>query len=198
MKWLITAFEPFAGAKTNSSLISIQELAQAKWDQQVDFLYPIPVSFQESWTTLQKKLVFSQYDGVVALGQAESRKKISLERVALNWIDATIPDNSGVTLKNKKIESGPVARWCNIPWENFEIPQNCELSYSAGTFVCNHLMYHLTEWGTEKNIYTGFIHIPLIQGQEKDFPQIQLNPLADISLSLKKIFEFLFQLPQIK
>lgn len=197
MKWLVTAFEPFAHAKTNSSLIVAQALQREYLNAPIEFHFPLPVSYKNAWTDLQSKIQNSErYAGILALGQAEKRQKISLERVALNWIDASIPDNDGITIQNRKISTGPTTFWNTLPWDHFTLPTNCERSYSAGTFVCNQLMYKLAEWGERHQIPTGFVHLPLVSGQELDFPKEQLHTLQNVTSTMKDILNFLFQSTQ--
>ena len=195
MKLLVSAFEPFAGARTNSSLILAKELEKQNWNGQVDFHFPIPVTYKNAWQNLLMKIqTDGPYDAVLALGQSESRSKISLERIALNWIDARIADNQGTQIMNQKIKSGSEVLWSTIPWENFELPSNCERSYSAGTFVCNHLMYELLCWNQNQGLKASFIHVPLIHGQENDFPSKTTQSLDDLLESMKKIISFVLSL----
>src|SRR5277367_138686 len=116
MNWLVTAFEPFAQAKSNSSLIAIQELEKLDWQGRVKFHYPVPVTFKGAWLNVRDAIKqFSDIDGVLVLGQAESRSQISLERVALNWIDAGFADNAFDRPAERGIQSGPEIYWSNIP-----------------------------------------------------------------------------------
>lgn len=195
MKWMVTAFEPFAGAATNSSLMIAKKLSQMDWDNHIDFAYPLKVSYADAWRELEKKLTTNNsYDGILCLGQAENRKKISFERLALNWIDASLPDNQGIKIQNQRINAGPDILWSTIPWEKFDLPHNCERSYSAGTFVCNHLMYSLLQWAQPQKKLAGFVHIPLVHGQKNDFPEKELNPQDEITYSLVQALNFLNRL----
>ncbi len=78
------------------------------------------------------------------------RDRISIERVAINISDANMPDNEG----NKPIDEpifkdgGENAYFSNLPIKEMvealksnNIP--AEISNSAGTYVCNHIMYGL-------------------------------------------------------
>src|SRR5579872_2573735 len=94
MKWLVTGFAPFAGASSNSSQIMVQRLRKMDWDGRVIFHEPVPVTFAGAWADVQKRLS-PELRGVLCLGQSEGRTKISLECVALNWIDAGLSDNEG-------------------------------------------------------------------------------------------------------
>lgn len=171
-KWLVTAFAPFAGATTNSSLIVLNELRKGEWGGRVEFHAPVPVTFADAWKDVRRVLDSSKdWRGVLCLGQAETRSKVCLERVALNWIDARIADNSGETPSCRPVSAGaPDMYWCNIPWEGFEPSPLSERSYSAGTFVCNTLMYQALGWAVPEGKLAGFIHLPVLESQvEKSF-----------------------------
>lgn len=195
MKWLVTAFEPFDQASSNSSLIVARELEKINWRAQVYFSQPLPVTFQGAWPALERTLnKHKDIAGVLALGQAESRTKISLERVALNWIDARIPDNDGMS-PNGIVQAGPDIYWSGIPWPELERPKNCEVSYSAGTFVCNALMYQLMDWAKRFGKVAGFVHVPLLNSQT-DLKFANLPRLEDQEAvqSLSEILKFLLEL----
>jgi len=160
-RWLVSAFAPFDGAATNSSWTALESLRQLDWRDQVEFTGPLPVSFADAWPALERK-IRPDFDGVLALGQAEQRTTVTPERIALNWIDARIPDNCGVQPKGQRIlASGPEVFWSNIAWDKMQLPENCEMSYSAGVFVCNQLMFQLMNWAKQNSKLGGFIHIPL-------------------------------------
>ncbi len=195
MKLLVSAFEPFSNAKTNSSLILAENLARLNWHGDVQFHFPLSVTYSNAWNQLLQKIeTDGPFDGIIALGQAETRTKISLERIALNWIDAKIADNNQHQIMNEKIDHGPDLLWSTIPWEQLELPPNCERSYSAGTFVCNHLMYQLLKWNLQHKKLAGFIHIPLTQGQEIDFSHQKTVPLNHLMDSMKLILHFILSL----
>ncbi|NQT59038.1 MAG: hypothetical protein HQ557_08660 [Bacteroidetes bacterium] len=47
-----------------------------------------------------------------------------------------------------------------------------EISNSAGTFVCNYVMYSLMDLLTLSSIPAGFIHIPADSSSSKDWLQL--------------------------
>jgi pyroglutamyl-peptidase len=167
MKWLVTAFEPFAGAKSNSSLIVAEKLAREDWGGRVRFAFPVPVTYAGAWDFVKAEIDKGpSVDGVLALGQAETRSRISLERAALNWIDSRVPDNSGEQPMNVPIAQGsPDVLWSPIPWTRYTGKGPVERSYSAGTFLCNWLMFRLLAWGLEHKKQAGFVHFPLLDTQ---------------------------------
>jgi|SRR5665213_3278138 len=189
MNWLVTGFAPFNKGQSNSSQILVRELSRLEWRGQIRFHEPLPVTFAGAWPAVEKVLQsHPEVQGILALGQADGREKISLERVALNWMDARIPDNAGEQPRERKIQAGPDVHWTNIPWQDFKSQNECNLSYSAGTFVCNTLMYQLMDWALTHEKRAGFVHVPLLQSQG--------GPLADQAAikTLREILEFLVAL----
>lgn len=183
MKWLVTCFDPFAKAETNSSEIVWRELRQREWGDQVEFAGPLPVTFAGCWPELKKILSDRTFDGVLALGQAETRNKISLECIALNWIDAGIADNAGEQPRLQPVRAeGAQVLWSPVPWADLGENELWSRSYSAGTFVCNALMYHLLYWAHGNNKLGGFVHVPL-----------RTDP--DIVQAMDQILRYLCQLP---
>lgn len=165
MKWLVTAFEPFNGASSNSSLTVLTHLQQRPWADRVRFLAPIPTSFARAWPVVRATLS-EDVGGVIALGQAETRTRISLERIALNWIDARIADNDGARPAQGPILEGQDALWSTIPWDRVPDAPELERSYSAGTFVCNSLLYQMLAEKPKWVKYAGFVHIPRLDSQQ--------------------------------
>ena len=110
MKWLISAFEPFAGASFNSSLQVLRELEARNKNPRLVFHAPVPVTFKDAWPNLRTKAdSIDKLAGVLALGQAETRTKICLEYLSINRIDARIRDNSGDLPPLSHIKAGPDA-----------------------------------------------------------------------------------------
>jgi pyroglutamyl-peptidase len=162
MKWLVSAFEPFGGTATNSSLQVLRELEARNSNPRLIFHSPVPVTFKEAWPNVYTKAdSIADLAGVLALGQAETRSQICLEYLSINRIDARIRDNSGELPPLGHIKPGPDALWSNIPWDRFQLTARTERSYSAGTFVCNALMFELMEWAKAHGKYAGFVHAPL-------------------------------------
>lgn len=191
MKWLVTAFEPFGGAPSNSSLIVLNRLKERDWQGLVKFFAPVPVRFDQAFASVRAELLkHPEVNGVLALGQAETRTRISLERVALNWIDARIADNAGVTPEQGPVEAGPDSLWAPIPWDRLGDSGHWERSYSAGTFVCNTLMYQLIK---NSGKMAGFVHIPLLDSQtEPAFAKHPQRMAEETAVAaLERILEFL-------
>lgn len=164
---LITYFGPFEGVTYNPC----QDAARGVHDALANdagvevVLRELPVEFAGSSTALTAALAEIQPDCVISLGVAVGRDRVSLERVAINLDDARIADNAGTQLRDTPIQpEGPAAYFTALPARSIldeaqERALPVELSYTAGTFVCNHVFYELMH-ATGGTIPAGFIHIP--------------------------------------
>jgi pyroglutamyl-peptidase len=137
------------------------------------------VTFKDSFDVLKDQIDLYQPDVVISLGLAEKRSVISLEKVALNYVDCEIPDNIGTLFKDSPVlSSAPAAYFSTLPLKEMlqvETPYPVEISYSAGTYVCNDLMFRVLHYLKDKNIQAGFIHVPLlINNQEMILDSLQL------------------------
>ena len=182
MKILISAFDPFGGETTNAAM---QALELAETDACEIIKLVVPTSFERSVDVVCKAICEHKPDAVIMLGQAAERAVVTVERVAINVDDASIADNDDYKPKDKPIvENGPAAYFSTLPIK--EIVSDMKLrgipaqgSNSAGTFVCNHLMYGVLHF---LNIMfpetpAGFIHLPITPSQAAKFSR----PIASMS-----------------
>ena len=163
----MTGFEAFADHADNPSLQLMEYLDASNHIKNL-YCLKLPVIFQQAAAQLLEKIQLLQPDVVLCLGYAANRHVISLERVAINLDDASIPDNMGQQpIDQSIIPHGQNAYFSSLPikaiyqaLKDEQIP--CEISYSAGTYVCNHVFYHLMHMvhSSHSNITAGFIHIP--------------------------------------
>lgn len=167
MKILVSSFEPFLEAKTNSSLLVSKRLSLDPQNKNIVFAHGIPVRYKNGWEVLRKTIEIEEPDFVLALGQAENSKAIALERWALNWIESKAKDNDGLRLHNQEIlkDEAPAIKTM-VDLENLEralveagIPVG--ISVSAGGFLCNFIYYHLLNSKTR----ALFVHLPLTEEQ---------------------------------
>ena len=185
---LITGFEPFGESRLNPSALLVERLVKEGIPGVELHSIILPVEFDRSTQMLLKKIKECRPDFVISFGQAEGRNGITPEKVAINFDDARIPDNSGVQRKNKKIdENGPDAYFSTLPVEKMVEAIKSEgivstLSLSAGAFVCNHLFYEVQRALQGSTIKSGFIHLPLISEQSDEFPG---QPTLDLSLMVR-------------
>jgi pyroglutamyl-peptidase len=166
MKILVSAFDPFNQETTNASQLVLEELAKH------DDIIPVvlPTSFHRSFPLLRQAISSYQPQMVLMLGEADGRKGVQIERVAINLDDARIADNDGVQLILQPIEpKGPVGIFTRLPYAQV-IPAlqasgyEVSLSNSAGNFVCNHLFYEAL-YRLPKALPVGFIHLPILKEQ---------------------------------
>lgn len=179
MKILVSGFAPFDGDATNPS----QELLAWLATQRLEFELAtvlLPVSFAQAHAELAQAIRAHQPDAVVATGLAKNRSELTVERIGINWVDARIPDNDGVTLRAQRIDrTGPDGLFSRLPVsalvraaEAAGVP--ARISSSAGEYVCNYLLYQLLH--THPQLPAGFVHLQSAQM----FPGIlaMLNLLA--------------------
>jgi pyroglutamyl-peptidase len=168
-KVLVTGFEPFGGDEVNPSLEIIKRLSGVMIDGGEIVTCRVPVTRYESIDCVLSAIAEHQPSVVINLGVGAGRTAITPERVAINIDDFRIVDNAG----NQPIDEPIVAHGSNAYFSTLPIKaitqalQNngiaCEVSNSAGTFVCNHLFYGLQHHLTGQPIAQGFIHVPLMK-----------------------------------
>ena len=174
MKILITGFDAFNGEKINPASLILEGLADEIDGHEIEKLL-LPTAFYKVASMLEERIEKYQPDIIISLGQAGGRIDITVERVAINIADASIADNDGKTPIDEKIrEDGENAYFATLPIkaivENLrEAKIPASVSNTAGTFVCNYVMYtdlYLAQ--KNKNISAGFIHVPFLPAQVLD------------------------------
>lgn len=166
MKLLFTGFAPFDGGSSNPSYDCLKVLPARIAGAEI-LTRELPVSFSAAPQALLAALEQEQPQAVICLGLAAGRKKITPEKVAINFAHARIPDNDGVQPIHASLDAdGPAAYFSTLPlgqllevWDRAGIP--ADLSVTAGTYVCNSIFYHLMAWAAPWGISAGFIHVPL-------------------------------------
>lgn len=196
MKILVTGFDPFGGEKINPALEAVKLLPDNIVGAEVIKL-EIPTVFRKSLEKIEEAVEIHKPDVVLSIGQAGGRFGITPERVAINIDDARIGDNEGNNPIDSSIyEDGQPAYFSNLPVKAMvqaikESGLPASLSNSAGTYVCNHVMYgvlYLVE-KKYKNIRAGFIHVPYIPNQVVDKPGNPAMNLNDIARGLEVAIE---------
>lgn len=169
---LITAFEPFGGESINPSWETAALLNQTVIDGAKIEARCLPCTFSGSLKALEVAIQETQPQIVIALGQAGGRTDITPERVAINWNDARIPDNIGEQPCDEPIlPNAPNAYFTTLPVKAMvaALQENgvpASVSYTAGTFVCNHVFFGLQHLALQYGIkQSGFIHIPYLPSQ---------------------------------
>lgn len=192
MKVLITGFDPFGGEKINPALEAVKKVKEEIANVEV-IKVEIPTVFRKSLEALEAAIETHKPDIVICIGQAGGRFDITPERVAINLDDARIKDNEGNQPIDMPIyEDGEPAYFASLPIKAMvkEINDNgipASVSNSAGTFVCNHIMYGLLYLIDKKynNIKGGFIHVPFIPSQVVDKKNTPSMSLEDITKGLE-------------
>lgn len=192
MKILLTAFEPFGGETINPAMEAVKLVGDEICGAEIVKCY-VPVVFKKSIDLVLAAMEAERPDVVVCVGQAGGRDGVTPERVAINVDDAGIPDNEG----NRPIDEpiyidGKNAYFSSLPVKAIVrdiqavgIPSS--LSNSAGTYVCNHLMYGVL-YNIERSypgMRGGFIHVPYIPGQVAERPGVASLPLPEIVRALE-------------
>ena len=126
----------------------------------------LPCVFGLSAQLLVQALAQHQPDVVLALGLAQGREGISIERVAINVDDARIPDNVGQQpIDTPVVPGGPAAYFSTLPIKRLaqglqQAGHPVNISQTAGTFVCNHVFYALQHHLYGQRAMSGFVHLP--------------------------------------
>ncbi|MGX7111915.1 pyroglutamyl-peptidase I [Gemella cuniculi] len=196
MKVLVTGFDSFGGENLNPSNLTVQELPNKLGNIEIKKI-TLPTVFKESSKILEKNIEDFNPNIVICVGQAGGRSKITVERVAINIDDARIGDNKNNTPIDEIIRyDGDNAYFSTLPIkaivENLNINNiPAAVSNTAGTFVCNHIMYESLYLASKKfkNITTGFIHIPYIEEQVQNKPNTPFMKLDTIIEALKIIIK---------
>lgn len=173
MKVLLTGFEPFGGSTINPSEQAVHALAGSP-PAGIDLSTAIlPVDKTTGPEALLKAIAEVQPDVVICLGEASGRAVISIERLAVNLMDFRIPDNKGEQAVDQPIRAdGPAAYFATLPVRKLQeavmaagIP--CELSLTAGAYLCNQVMYTLLDHAAREKpaLRGGFIHLPCLPQQ---------------------------------
>ena len=181
MKIIVTGFDPFGGEKINPSIECVKALPEIEGVELIRL--ELPTVFKESAKRLNEVINDVKPDAVLSVGQAGGRSGITMERIAINVDDARIPDNISQQPIDEAIQlDGEAAYFTTLPIKRIvkairEAGISAEVSNSAGTFVCNHIMYQSLFAATkaDKPFKAGFMHIPFIPEQTTDKPSLSLE-----------------------
>lgn len=164
---LLTGFAPFDGEAVNPSWQAVRTLDDAIIDGHRVVAVELPCEFDGALPTLWRALREYEPRVAIAVGQAGGREGISLERVAINLIDARIPDNAGAQPVDVPVlRGGAAAFFSTLPiktallaLQDAGIPAH--ISQTAGTYVCNQVFYALLHaLRRQRHTRAGFVHVP--------------------------------------
>jgi pyroglutamyl-peptidase len=186
---LLTGFEPFGGETLNPSWEAVRALDGCVIGDHEVVARRLPVSFGGAAVALQAVLDEVRPQLVLAVGQAGGRAALSLERVAINLIDARIPDNDGCQPIDCAVVDGAApACFTTLPVKAMRaaikaagIP--AELSHSAGCYVCNAVFFVLMDaLSARPGVRGGFMHVPWLPEQAARHP-------GEPALALSRVIE---------
>ena len=191
MKVLVTGFQPFGKETMNPSFEAVRMLPDEIAGVQI-VKEEIPVVFRKGGQAVHEAVRRENPDIVILVGQAGGRAAMTVERVAINCEDCPsgFPDNEGNAPQDEKIYAdGPDAYFATIPIKAMvkKMIDNgvpASVSNTAGTYVCNDLMYHLLYQLAHEfpNTRGGFIHVPYATIQ--NHPNMASMTLEEISRGL--------------
>ena len=188
---LISGFEPFGGSNLNSSQLVVEAISKESFTGLELFTVILPVEFGKAADVLLSKVKEIDPEIIITFGQAEGRKALTPEKIAINLDSARIPDNAGELRVNKVIiEKGADGYFSTLPIEKMvEAVKECglesEISLSAGAFLCNHIFYHLQHKLLESGVKSGFVHLPLVNEQITQYPNQPSWALKDLIQGVK-------------
>lgn len=199
MKVLVTGFDPFGGENVNPAWEAVKILPN-QVDNKTVVTKQIPTVFRDAIDTLLQYIEAEKPDYVICVGQAGGRFDLTIERIAINIDDARIEDNKG----NQPIDlpiypDGENAYFTALPIKTMmqqvrsaNIP--CSISNTAGTFVCNHVMYGLLYHINKSNIAKsgGFVHVPYTPQQvvgKAGLPSMSIPMIADGLVEMIRVID---------
>ena len=179
---LITGFEPFGGEEVNPSWEAVRLLPDTVGNWKVHRLC-IPVEYGKAAHTVEAAAMEISADAILCIGQAGGRDAITQEVIGINLREASIADNAGFLAQGYPIVSGEAAAYFSTaPVREIAaairsrgIP--VKLSYSAGAYVCNDVLYTLLHHFRDSQIPIGFIHVPYLPQQGN--PSLPLEQISD-------------------
>lgn len=182
MTILVTGFEPFGTVKDNPSQRIVEYLEKQNHPEIMTKVLPVDYEMAADGVGLLVEIF--KPDAVLLLGVAQKREAISLERIAVNINDASIPDNEGNLRQGEPIiKDAPVGFRSTLPLDamykaihSADIP--VKYSNHAGAYLCNHVMYRTLHYlaRIKRNTPCGFIHVPDVTNVslEKQIKAIEL------------------------
>lgn len=179
-KLLITGFDPFGGESINPAWEAVRLLPDVIRDFKLIKL-EIPTVFGAAAQVVIDKAEEIHPDAIISVGQAGGRAAVTPEMVGINLRYASIPDNMGALPCDIPIaEGGPAAYFSTLPVRAMA-KAICDaglpgaVSYSAGSFVCNDVLYSLLHCFDGTAVRAGFIHVPFLPEQTADKPSLPLD-----------------------
>lgn len=168
---IVAGFEPFGGETLNASWEAVRRLDDDAVDGATILKLQLPVVFGAAFDPLAAMIAEVRPRLVLLVGQAAGRAELCLERVAVNLDDSAAPDNAGVQPAAQPIDAaGPAAFFSPLPLGGLVAELRAcgipaRVSDSAGTFVCNHVLYRALALAGGAGSRVGFLHVPITPAQ---------------------------------
>ena len=188
MKILLTAFDPFGGEHINPAEEAVKLV---KSPESVElYKLTVPTVFGKAENAVIAEIDRIHPEAVIMIGQAGGRSGITPERVAINVDEAKIADNEGNMPSCQPIAlDAPAAYFSTLPIHAIVEALNdngvaSSISNTAGTFVCNHLMYSVLHYAAHHypNMCAGFVHVPYLPtqtaGKSENIPSMPLETIV--------------------
>lgn len=190
MRILLTGFEPFGGETVNPSWEAVERLRPPEGTELKKLR--LPTVFAEAGERLAAALEREEPDLTLCVGQAAGRAAITPERLGVNLMDASIPDNAGFQPKEEPVIPGaPAAYFARLPVKKLAAAIRAEgvlaqVSNSAGLFVCNAVLFRLLHEMEMRypRMRGGFLHVPCLPeqaerlGKGKMLPSMELEEIV--------------------
>ncbi|GAB5469985.1 MAG: pyroglutamyl-peptidase I [Rhodospirillales bacterium] len=206
-KVVVAGYGAWAMTSTNPAALTIAQLAGETWPNCDLVSLEVPVRTQGLWPLIEETLVRERPDIWLGVGVAPRIMSIRMEAVGVNCRDFEVADNDGVKLEGAPVlDGGPAAYFSTLPsravvaaMREAGIP--AELSYSAGTHLCNQMLYTTLHLIAQKGLSTqsGFLHVPYTpefvaerQAEDGLQPSLPVSVMAQaarvcIDLSLERL-----------
>ena len=182
---LITGFDPFGGQNVNPAWEAVKLLPDTIGEYELCKLN-IPTVFSLAARMVLENAAEVQPQVILCVGQAGGRSAVTPERIAINVRTARIPDNQGYQPQEEPVvPGGPDGIFATVPVTAMtraisDTGLPAAVSNTAGTFVCNDVLYTLLHHYAGSEVRVGFIHVPWLP--EQGTPNL---PLTDTVRALK-------------
>lgn len=167
-KILVTAFEAYGPWQDNASWLCLVQLTKDMSSQAEITTRRYPVDFAVAREQLSRDLM-NDYDFVLHLGQSPGSCRLALEAIALNVAGGPDQPPEGFT---PLCDDGPAAYRSRLPLGDWTLRLReqgipAQISYHAGTYLCNAVLYWTHYFSQQRNLKTqaAFVHLPLETSQ---------------------------------
>ena len=170
---LVTGFEPFGGETVNPAWEAVSRLPEIVGPYCIARLR-VPVVFGEAGDLVTRAMDSFHADDVLCVGQAGGRDALMPELVAVNRRRGRTPDNAGNAPDGEPcVPDGPSAYFSTLPVQAMAEASaaagvRARVSYGAGLYVCNDLMYRVLHETRRAPVRAGFVHVPFLPEQAKN------------------------------